>query len=108
MSDMQALRAELLTQAETLTRRVEKIESHLRGVDREAPDDWSDRAQFLENDAVLEALDDQERAQVVQIRAAIARIDAGTYGVCSQCEEPIAPGRLQALPSTTSCIRCAT
>ncbi|HET9141946.1 TraR/DksA family transcriptional regulator [Actinophytocola sp.] len=40
--------------------------------------------------------------------AAVARIDAGTYGVCQRCGQPIAPERLEALPAATTCIRCAT
>jgi RNA polymerase-binding transcription factor len=40
--------------------------------------------------------------------AATARIAAGTYGVCARCDLPIGPERLEALPATTTCIRCAS
>ncbi|MFL6127197.1 TraR/DksA C4-type zinc finger protein [Actinophytocola sp.] len=33
---------------------------------------------------------------------------AGTYGTCTRCGSPIAPERLDALPATTTCIRCAS
>ncbi len=107
MSNFATIKNQLLEQADSLTKRVQKIEAHLRGIDRDTPDDWSDRAQFLENDEVLEALDDHDRKQLVQIRAAVARIDSGDYGECASCGEDIPAGRLQALPITTVCVHCA-
>ncbi len=108
MSDLQTVRDSLVAQAEALAKRVEKIEAHLRGVDRDTPDNWRERAQFLENDEVLEALDEHDLAQIGQIKAALARVDAGTYGECADCGEAIAVGRLKALPTTTTCIDCAS
>ncbi|RKS90149.1 TraR/DksA family transcriptional regulator [Microbacterium sp. AG790] len=45
-----------------------------------------------------------ERAEV---DAALARMDAGTYGICVVCGNVIAPGRLEARPMATTCIDCA-
>jgi DnaK suppressor protein len=42
-----------------------------------------------------------------EIDTALARLDAGTYGTCEVCGEAIAPARLEALPWTASCVRCA-
>jgi RNA polymerase-binding transcription factor len=49
-------------------------------------------------DRVAEALDQTERA--------IARIDAGTYGNCESCGEPIGEARLEAYPRATLCVTC--
>jgi RNA polymerase-binding transcription factor DksA len=38
---------------------------------------------------------------------ATARLEAGTYTACEQCGGPIAPDRLAARPTTTTCIGCA-
>ena len=51
------------------------------------------------------ALLDQSRTGLVQIEAALARIEAGTYGVCAVCGEEIVEGRLEARPWTPYCIR---
>ena len=51
------------------------------------------------------ALLDQSRKGLAQIEAALARIEAGTYGVCAVCGEEIAEGRLEARPWTPYCIR---
>jgi RNA polymerase-binding transcription factor len=44
--------------------------------------------------------------QLVQINRAIADFDAGRYGKCQDCEEPIAPARLKVMPFTTRCVTC--
>ncbi len=41
------------------------------------------------------------------VRAALARLDAGTYGQCVVCGRPIEPPRLQAVPETPYCIEHA-
>ncbi|HSN35924.1 MAG TPA: TraR/DksA C4-type zinc finger protein [Arthrobacter sp.] len=51
------------------------------------------------------ALMEQSRLGLVQIEAALARIDAGTYGLCEVCGEEISEGRLEARPWTPYCIR---
>lgn len=40
------------------------------------------------------------------VRRAIKRVEKGTYGLCLECDEPIAPRRLEALPWASLCIRC--
>ena len=39
-------------------------------------------------------------------KAALARIEDGTYGICLECEEPISAKRLRALPTAALCIAC--
>ena len=46
-----------------------------------------------------------ERAEV---KEAIRRMDAGTYGVCVRCGDPIPPARLEARPMATMCVACAS
>jgi DnaK suppressor protein len=38
---------------------------------------------------------------------ALAKLDEGSYGVCDVCGQPIAPGRLQAMPDSVLCLTCA-
>jgi DnaK suppressor protein len=40
------------------------------------------------------------------VRAALARIDDGTWGICTRCEEDINPKRLNAVPWAPYCISC--
>ncbi|HEX6947785.1 MAG TPA: TraR/DksA C4-type zinc finger protein [Acidimicrobiia bacterium] len=46
-------------------------------------------------------------ASIADIDRALEKIGEGTYGVCDRCGEPIAPARLEALPATALCVRCA-
>ena len=49
----------------------------------------------------------QTDAKILQaIEEALVRIEKGTYGVCRDCGEPIAPARLNAIPWTRVCITC--
>jgi DnaK suppressor protein len=52
-------------------------------------------------------LRDEALALVDAVDLALARLGAGTYGVCESCGGPIAPERLDALPTTRTCISCA-
>lgn len=42
-----------------------------------------------------------------EIEAALARIEDGTYGICTNCGKPIGEERLEAYPWASLCIDCA-
>src|SRR5437660_2983832 len=49
----------------------------------------------------------QTDAKILQaIEEALWRIEKGSYGMCRDCGEPIAPARLNAIPWTRVCITC--
>jgi DnaK suppressor protein len=49
---------------------------------------------------------DREASLMRNVRAALFRINDGSYGVCLHCEEDIKPKRLDAVPWAAYCIRC--
>jgi len=49
----------------------------------------------------------RRRQHLVEIEAALKRIEIGEYGDCFECGELINPGRLSANPAVTLCIACA-
>jgi DnaK suppressor protein len=53
------------------------------------------------------ALRESAEAKVKSIQVALDRLDQGDYGFCEVCGQPIDPGRLEILPHTTLCVRCA-
>lgn len=59
-----------------------------------------------EEETGLTLLEQQERL-LMECNAALARIDAGTFGSCEECGRPIAPGRLEAIPYARWCVACA-
>ncbi|HVT46375.1 MAG TPA: TraR/DksA family transcriptional regulator [Vicinamibacterales bacterium] len=49
----------------------------------------------------------QTDAKILQaIEEALQRMEKGTYGICRDCGDPIAPARLEAIPWTRVCITC--
>ena len=55
-----------------------------------------------------DALLAQSTQRLSQIAEALERLDAGTYGLCVRCGEPIAAARLEARPYAPTCIACAS
>jgi RNA polymerase-binding protein DksA len=51
-------------------------------------------------------LEENSEHVLADIDAALKRIEEGTYGICTNCGEPIAVERLEALPWATLCIDC--
>jgi DnaK suppressor protein len=51
-------------------------------------------------------LEEHDERLVRAVDEALARLDAGTYGVCVNCGAQIAPERLEAMPWATLCIDC--
>ena len=98
-----ARRASLQSQLATLrggpVGRVEASAEHFAAV-QDSPSQTS-----TERELEL-ALDDRESAELNQVEEALQRIEAGTYGLCADCQVPIAPARLQAAPEALRCVHC--
>ena len=54
----------------------------------------------------LSRLEGRERRQLDEVTAALARLEAGTYGVCERCARPIPLARLRAIPAARYCVEC--
>ena len=50
--------------------------------------------------------EENERDLLGETRAALARMDAGTYGTCERCGAEIPAARLEAVPTASLCITC--
>ena len=107
MKDYQEVRNHLLEMLEELDERLGKITDDVKHVNLAPEKDCAERAVESENDEVLDALGNATRSEVEKIKQAISRIDAGTYGICLICGEPIRKERLSALPFANQCIHCA-
>ena len=104
------LRGRLATEAAALRADIERAESdiasRLEDAVGDAGDDQADvGAKTFEREHEL-ALTHNARELLAQNERAIARIEAGTYGACESCGEPIGKARLQAVPRATLCVRC--
>lgn len=60
----------------------------------------------FEQEFTLSLLQNEEQV-LEEITEAIKRIEGGTYGKCEECQSAIPKARLQALPYTRHCVKCA-
>lgn len=98
------LKRALTKRLDVMQKRVGQIESDIC-----TPEDadLSEQALFDADDEKLEALDEAGLAETSDIKASLARIEQGTYGVCTNCGCVIPADRLEAMPMAARCIECA-
>lgn len=94
----------MLTRLRELGLRLHGIEEAL-----EAPHskDWDDMAIEREGEEVLERLGIDGQAEARRITAALGRMAKGEYGICQTCGDDIAEERLDLIPETPFCRKCA-
>jgi DnaK suppressor protein len=108
--ELKQVRTELESEAVSLhgdiDKRAAEMADRLTDSAKDAGDDEADigaKAFEREHDLALaqnaqDLLDQGERA--------LSRINAGTYGVCESCGEPVGKARLMAFPRATLCVAC--
>lgn len=106
------VRQQLAQQLEDTTKDIQEIDDEVRafGADHELAE-GVDNHIGDDSDVVFE----QERLLTVReelsnrrhrIEQALKKMDKGTWGICENCGQSIAPERLEALPFVTLCINC--
>jgi len=65
-----------------------------------------DQAQLSHDEFISLRLNSLDYVQLKLIEEALDRIEAGDYGICLGCDEPIPAKRLQALPWAKYCVTC--
>lgn len=105
-AQLKKIRQILQEEHRRLTRRLGGIQSDDSGSDAANVGDIVDAATQQEARAVLQGLQQTERDQLAQVEAALERIDSGTYGHCTRCNEMIEAARLDAIPQVETCIAC--
>ncbi len=98
------IHASLTLKKTQLVERIAAIEADLK---KGRSQDFSEQTTESENDEVLDEIHHEAKIELSLVNQAIQRIEQNKYGSCSQCEEPINPERLTALPYTNTCINCA-
>ena len=71
-------------------------------IDTADDNEVADKMEELEeNELILGQLE----KQLVEVNAALERIEKGTYGICEISGEPIEKERLEAIPSARTCMK---
>ena len=92
-------RGQLLRRVSVTNDEVQGLTDHESG----ALDDGSGSAVAAD---LLERIGGHERHELDEIRAAQARLETGSFGVCETCGSAIHLSRLRAVPWTRHCLSC--
>ncbi|NJQ06567.1 TraR/DksA C4-type zinc finger protein [Streptomyces lonarensis] len=108
--EVKEARAELTADAARLSEEIDATQQALTGLMRDSGDGaGDDQADMGTKNVTREhemALAGNSREMLRQTRRALARLEAGTYGVCENCGQPIGKARMQAFPRATLCVAC--
>ena len=89
----------------------EKFDVRLHGIEDELDShqskDWEELAVEREEDEVLEGLGTSGQDEIAKIRAALERMEQGEFGFCVKCGDEILEERLDVVPHTPFCQKCA-
>ena len=109
-----AARALLETERAEALRRLAALDEEFAGFVEASRDSNADDEHDPEGATIayersqVSALARQARAHLAEVDAALARVDAGTYGACERCGQSISPARLEARPAARLCVACAS
>ncbi len=104
MTSIDVRRRQLTERLAELNERMQLIDEEL---DAHNSRDWEELATERETDEVLEGMGLSAQEEVKAIQAALERMDAGEYGYCVKCGDEISQERLDLLPYTPFCQKCA-
>ncbi|MCG8491202.1 MAG: TraR/DksA family transcriptional regulator [Sneathiellales bacterium] len=104
MLELAAIKEELVSRHKLLEDRVAEMENTLR---QEHSSNFSEQAMEREDEEVMERLEKEALDELGAIEAALGRLKAGTYGICTVCGDDIGEKRLKILPYASRCINCA-
>lgn len=101
------LASELRERREAIFHLVADAEEDLQFIAEDREAELEERAQEERAARLLARLDDRGRLEINEIDEALARISAGTYGICTGCRTEIPIERLRAVPAAALCVDCA-
>jgi RNA polymerase-binding transcription factor DksA len=110
--DEEAARSRLLDARASAVRRLAGLRSDFDGIVAASADSNADDEHDPEGATIafersqVAALARQAEAQLAETDAALSRLEAGTYGVCTRCGRAIPATRLEARPTARTCVTC--
>jgi len=99
---LDARRGELVAEREQLVTQLDDL--HVGDPTEAHDENFADSGQVAAEQGESMALAGRLREQLDDVQRALDKLDAGTYGTCEACGEPISPDRLEAMPATRYCI----
>ena len=79
---------------------VSETGGELSSFDQHPGDSGTETFEMEKNVSLLEQVDDE----LLEVEAAVQRLERGTYGTCQACGRPIGEERLEAMPAARFCV----
>ena len=107
------IRTELERKRRVLTAAIQSGMDRTRGgaadrneIAKELTKDPYGSASLIHDDEIVADMMDRRIRELQQVNRALEELESGRYGICQECEEPIAKARLKAMPFATRCVAC--
>jgi DnaK suppressor protein len=110
MQDFTEQYSYLMKEKDRLTRELEQLDETMR-----PPEERREGSPFGKREEEATEVFELEKRLAVEhqiadtlelINHALEKYEAGTYGICDNCGQPIEQGRLEALPYANLCLTC--
>lgn len=98
------LKSELMTKKSTLLGL--QIQNNKADLDDEAQKDSIDRSDVEEAWFTKERMSQHWKLELIQIEAALHKMEKGSFGICEECDAEIPVRRLRVRPDATLCLYC--
>jgi len=111
--DLQMMKSSLLAERERLAADLDVLEESTATTPKDSSGDLSSYSSHMA-DQGSDSMEREKaflfasvkRARLAEIDAALARIEAGSFGVCESCGKSIPLKRLERMPGASLCVEC--
>ena len=105
--EKEKVKEKIVKEIESLTQSISSLEEMSRPVAPDVSLGRLTRMEAISSQGISEANLRSARGRLSMLQSALGRIDDAEFGICIECEEPIAAGRLLIMPESRKCVHCA-
>ena len=105
--EKEKVKEKIVKEIESLTQIISSLEEMSRPVAPDVSLGRLTRMEAISSQGISEANLRSARGRLSMLQSALGRIDDAEFGICIECEEPIAARRLLIMPESRKCVHCA-
>lgn len=102
--ELEKIKSVLVARKKELEEAIAQLQTQSEKTDQ--VQDPADQALSSAFETLKSSLHNNEYEEYKMIEKALEMVDAGTYGMCVECQGPISEKRLQSYPNATRCLPC--
>ena len=107
IEEKEKVKLKISKEIESLTQSISSLEEMSKPVAPDVSLGRLTRMEAISSQGISEANLRSARGRLSMLQSALGRIDDAEFGICIECEEPIAAGRLLIMPESRKCVHCA-